>query len=96
MLDQSNKLEINSSLDKRWEKKYQQLVNFKNLYGHFNIPFHDEKWLPLAMWAHYQKLYYNNGRLKPYRFYNNFIHYVKIIILKNKKIGRNWFSFYNW
>lgn len=52
--------------DKKWEKKYQQLLKFKEQFGHVKVPT-NEFYTNLNKWIHQQKHSFKNGTLKPDR-----------------------------
>ncbi len=52
----------------RWEKRYQELVEFKHEYGHCNVPAHWSKNTKLSRWVNNQRILHNTGKLSQKRF----------------------------
>jgi hypothetical protein len=49
--------------DKKWNRQYEQLVEFKRKNGHCMVPSKYEQDKALGKWVSFQRTYYNNNRL---------------------------------
>lgn len=46
-----------------WEKMYQELMDFKEIFGHCRVTFDETTYRPLGKWVHRQRSDFTNGRM---------------------------------
>jgi hypothetical protein len=47
----------------KWDNMYQELVDFKNEFGHCRVKIDDEEHLELAKWVHQQRITFQKGQM---------------------------------
>lgn len=58
-----------NQFDILWSKRYRELCEYKNTYGHCNVPYRDKDEPRLATWVCRQREMFYKGKLTDFRFY---------------------------